>query len=157
VTTCGIFKTRAHDAISCCCRLLPKRPEPRQAAIFAIKGQLIRGPHAQGGRDGTLYLPNILACLLDPNAPNAVMHVHMQALAANCHLIEACGLKPVIMLRSIPDMLASFVDMLDADPVARSEGLNCLIPEDFLAWGRTMKLDFVVRDSIRTDTRGAEP
>jgi hypothetical protein len=116
----------------------------RQAAIFAIKGQLVRATHAQGGRDGTPYLPNILSCLLDADARPSVMHIHMQALPANRHFIEACGLKPVIMLRSVPDLLASFTDMLDADPVARAEGLNCLVPREFVTWDKETKTDFVV-------------
>ena len=40
----------------------------------------------------------------------------MQALPANRHFIEALDLKPVIMIRAIPDMLASYADMLEADP-----------------------------------------
>jgi hypothetical protein len=116
----------------------------RQAAINAVGGQLIRGSHAQGGRDGTPYLPNFLACYLDREAPPAVVHLHMQALTANRHFIEALGLKPVIMLRSLPDLLASFWDMLDADPAARAEGLNCRIPPDFTALSRAQKGAFVI-------------
>lgn len=116
----------------------------RQAAINAIGGQLVRGAHAQGGRDGTPYLPNFLACYLDADAPPAVMHLHMQALDANRHFIDALGLKPVIMLRSLPDLLASFWDMLDADPAARAEGLNCRIPADFAALSRAQKSAFMI-------------
>ena len=116
----------------------------RQAAIHATGGQLVRGTHAQGGRDGTPYLPNFLACYLDAEAPPAIMHLHMQALAANRHFIETLGLKPVIMLRSLPDLLASFWDMLDADPAARAEGLNCRIPADFAALGHAQKSAFMI-------------
>jgi hypothetical protein len=116
----------------------------RQAAMHAIRGQLIRMCHAQGGRDGTLYLPNILACCLDDTAPATVTHIHMQALAANRNFIEAVGLKPIIMIRDIADMLASFLDMLEVDPVARAEGLNCQVPKDFCALDRGAKLDFMI-------------
>jgi hypothetical protein len=116
----------------------------RQAAICAIGGQLVRMCHAQGGRDGTLYLPNVVVSCLDDTAPATVTHLHMQALTANRRFIEALGLKPVIMIRSIGDMLASFLDMLDVDPVARAEGLNCQIPANFCDMERSAKLDFMI-------------
>lgn len=116
----------------------------RQAAIHAIGGQLVRMCHAQGGRDGTLYLPNVVASCLDDTAPVTVTHLHMQALAANRHFIEALGLKPVIMIRNLGDMLASFLDMLEVDPVARAEGLNCQIPANFCDMERSAKLDFMI-------------
>lgn len=116
----------------------------RQAAITALSGQLVRGTHAQGGRDGTPYLPTFLASCLDDAAPSTVMHMHMQALPANRHFLDAFGVKPVIMLRNLPDMLASFWDMLDADPVARAEGLNCRVPRNFLALSKTQKADFMI-------------
>ena len=43
-------------------------------------------------------------------------------------------------------MLASFLDMLEVDPVARDEGLNCQIPWNFCEMGRSAKLDFHDRD-----------
>lgn len=116
----------------------------RQAAINALNGHLVRMCHAQGGRDGTLYLPNVLVSCLDESAPTTVTHLHMQALAANRHFIEALGLRPVIMMRNIADMLASFLDMLERDPVAREEGLNCQIPENFCDMDRDSKLDFMI-------------
>jgi hypothetical protein len=116
----------------------------RQAAIETLDGQLVRLVHAQGGRDGTLYLPNLLTCYLDAAAPPIVSHVHMQALAANRHFIAALGLKPVIMLRDVADMLASFLDMLEIDPLARAEGLNCLVPTDFAELSPEAKRDFMI-------------
>ena len=116
----------------------------RQAAIEALDGQLVRLVHAQGGRDGTLYLPNLLSCYLDAAAPPIVSHVHMQALAANRHFINALGLKPVIMLRDVADMLASFLDMLEDDPLARAEGLNCLVPANFAELSPEAKRDFMI-------------
>ncbi|MBS0472660.1 MAG: hypothetical protein JSR60_16420 [Proteobacteria bacterium] len=116
----------------------------RQAAMHAIGGQLIRGEHASGGRDASPYLPTFLATFLDADAPPAVMHMHMQALAANRNFIDAFGLKPVIMLRNLPDMLASFLDMLEKHPAARLEGLNCLIPPTFTALDRETRTDIVI-------------
>lgn len=116
----------------------------RQAAIHAVGGQLIRMCHAQGGRDGTLYLPNVVASCLDDTAPVTVTHLHMQALTANRRLIETLGLRPVIMIRNIADMLASFLDMLEVDPVARAEGLNCQVPVNFCGLDRCDKLDFMI-------------
>ncbi|MEJ0044141.1 MAG: hypothetical protein WDM81_18865 [Rhizomicrobium sp.] len=42
--------------------------------------------------------------------------------AANRHFIEALDLKPAIMLRSVPDMLVSYLDMLDAERRVRTIG-----------------------------------
>lgn len=116
----------------------------RQAAIYAIGGQLVRLNHAQGGRDGTLYLPNVLACCLEQTPVEMVAHIHMQAFTANRHIINAFALKPIIMLRSLPDILASFVDMLVSDGAARLEGLNCRIPDNFLEFDQSSQADFVV-------------
>ena len=116
----------------------------RAAALKTLNGQLVRMVHAQGGRDGTIYLPNILLCCLDAEAPDTVTHVHMQALTANRNFIAAMGLKPVIMIRNLADMLASFLDMLEQDPAACDEGLNCQVPADFTAWERARKLDFMI-------------
>jgi hypothetical protein len=116
----------------------------RQAAIHAIGGQLVRMCHAQGGRDGTFYLPNVVVSCLDDTAPATVTHLHMQALTANRRFIDTLGLKPIIMIRNIADMLASFLDMLEVDPVARDEGLNCQIPWNFCEMGRRDKLDFMI-------------
>jgi len=117
----------------------------RTAAITAVDGQLIRVVHAQGGRDAQPYLPTFIAYYLGGlgNEP-LVTHIHMQALPANRHFVEALDLKPIIMLRSIPDMIASYWDMLETDPVARKEGLNCLIPENFLEMSDTSKADFLI-------------
>jgi len=116
----------------------------RQAAMHTINGGLIRVAHAQGGRDGTPYLPNLLACYLDEELAPVIVHIHMQAFAANRNLLKAFGIRPVIMLRSVPDMLASFWDMLNTDPVARAEGLNCIVPDNFVELSRTQKADFMV-------------
>ena len=100
--------------------------------------------HAQGGRDATPYLPTFLTCYLDPDTLPMITHVHMQALPANRNFVDAFGLKPVIMIRNLPDMLASYWDMLDIDPVARADGLNCLIPSNFVDKSRDAKADFMI-------------
>jgi len=117
----------------------------RSAAIKAIDGQLHRIVHAQGGRDAQLYLPALIAYYAGAfgKAP-LVTHVHMQALSANCRFLEALDLKPVVMLRSIPDMLASYWDMLETDAKARLEGLNCLIPPLFPSMPRNDKAGFLI-------------
>lgn len=117
----------------------------RSAAIKAIDGQLHRIVHAQGGRDAQPYLPALIAYYAGAfGKALLVTHVHMQALSANCRLLEVLDLKPVIMLRSIPDMLASYWDMLESDAKARLEGLNCLIPPLFPAMSRDDKADFLI-------------
>ena len=116
----------------------------RQAAMYAVDGDLFRLAHAQGGRDATPYLPNLITFYLDDELPEIVVHTHMQAFAANRHLLLALGIRPVIMLRNIPDMLASFWDMLEVDAVARAEGLNCQVPSNFVEFSRSKKADFIV-------------
>jgi hypothetical protein len=116
----------------------------RQAAMEVLGGYLLRLTHAQGGRDGTPYLPAFIAGFLDTTKPPVVAHIHMQALPANRNFVDMFGLKPVIMLRDIPDMLASYWDMLETDPIARADGLNCLIPSDFVTLPRDEKADFMI-------------
>jgi hypothetical protein len=116
----------------------------RQAAMEALRGYMPRLTHAQGGRDGVPHLPAFIVAYLDSGTPEIVGHIHMQAHRANRHFIDMFGLKPVIMLRSIPDMLASYWDMLEVDPVARADGLNCLIPRDFVSMSRDEKADFMI-------------
>lgn len=116
----------------------------REAAIKVLNGQLVRLAHALGGRDGTFYLPHVLTCCLDDTAPETIAHMHMQALPANRNFIDTLGIKPVIMIRNLADVLASFLDMLEQDPAARADGLNCQIPENFLVWDRAARLDFMI-------------
>jgi hypothetical protein len=117
----------------------------RQAIIMAIGGDLIRVVHAQGGRDAQPYLPTLLGYFSGGiTSRPMVTHVHMQALRANIHFIEAFGLRPIVMIRNIPDMLASYWDMLDADPDAMRQGLNCRIPVAWHDYDEAQKADFLV-------------
>ena len=117
----------------------------RSACVAAVGGALVRTVHAQGGRDASFYLPTFLLYYAGgfPARP-LITHVHMQALPANRHLIEALGLKPVIMIRSIPDMLASYADMLDGDPLSPDNWLNMRIPENFPSLSDAAKADFII-------------
>jgi hypothetical protein len=117
----------------------------RSACITAIDGALVRTVHAQGGRDASFYLPTFLLYYAGgfPDRP-LVTHVHMQALPANRHFIEALGLKPVIMIRAIPDMLASYADMLDDDPLSPDNWLNIRLPQNYAALSLQDKSDFLV-------------
>lgn len=117
----------------------------RSAALVATGGQLVRTVHAQGGRDASFYLPTFLMYYAGgfPRA-TLVTHVHMQALPANRHFIEALDLKPVVMVRSIPDMLASYADMLRADPLSPDNWLNIRLPPHYAAMSEEEKNDFLV-------------
>jgi len=117
----------------------------RSAAVAATGGQLVRTVHAQGGRDAQFYLPSFLLYYAGnwPARP-LVTHLHMQALPANRHIIAALGLKPVVMLRAIPDMLASYADMLDADPRTPDNWLNIRLPDSYPLWGAERKGDFLI-------------
>jgi hypothetical protein len=117
----------------------------RSAAIDAVDGQLVRTVHAQGGRDASFYLPTFLMYYAGnfPARP-LVTHVHMQALPANRHFITALRLRPVIMLRTIPDMLASYADMLEPDPLSPDNWLNIRLPENYPFLTPEAKGDFLV-------------
>lgn len=117
----------------------------RQAAIHAVDGDLVRIVHAQGGRDAQPYMPTFIAYQYGGICTGtAVAHVHMQALPSNRRFIETFGIKPVVMIRAIPDMLASYWDMLDTDETARRDGLNCLIPAEFPSLSKEQKADFLI-------------
>jgi hypothetical protein len=117
----------------------------RQAAIEAVDGDLVRIVHAQGGRDAQPYMPTLIAYQLGGICSGpAVTHVHMQALPSNRHFLEMFRIRPVIMIRSIPDMLASYWDMIETDEAARRDGLNCEIPDDFPSRSKERKADFLV-------------
>jgi Sulfotransferase domain len=117
----------------------------RTAAIAAVGGKLVRTVHAQGGRDATFYLPVFLMYYVS-NFPGQTMvtHVHMQALLANRHFIEALDLKPVIMMRAIPDMLASYADMLESDSLSPVYWNNICLPENYARMDDEAKGDFLV-------------
>jgi Sulfotransferase domain len=116
----------------------------RTAAIVATGGQLARIVHAEGGRDSMPYLPILIGYFRGGmTAGPLITHAHMNASLANRHIFDAFGIKPVIMVRSIPDMLASFWDMIEQDP-ATPMGLSFLVPDGFSAMPRAQKADFIV-------------
>lgn len=117
----------------------------RSAAIHAVDGQLTRIVHAQGGRDATPYLPTYVLYLAGGfPAATLVTHAHMQALPANRNFIEALDLKPAIMLRSVPDMLVSYLDMVGSEPASANHWLNVAIPDAFARWDGAARADFLI-------------
>ena len=117
----------------------------RTAAFGSFYCQLVRIVLALGGRDAQPYLPLLIDYYLGGLCERTlVAHVHMQALPANCRLLEIFDIKPIIMVRAIPDMLASYWDMLEGDERARREGLNCPIPRGFIGMSRDNKADFFI-------------
>lgn len=117
----------------------------RIAVVKAVAGDVVRIVHAQGGRDAQPYLPTFVSYYRGGIcAGPLVAHAHMQALPANRSFFEALSIRPVVMIRSIPDMLASYWDMLETDEAARRDGLNCIIPPNFPDLSRTVKADFLV-------------
>ncbi|HET7083902.1 MAG TPA: hypothetical protein VFI23_03970 [Rhizomicrobium sp.] len=117
----------------------------RSAAISAIGGQLVRTVQAQGGRDASFYLPTFILYYTRgiPERP-LVTHVHMQALAANRHFIEALDLRPVVMIRALPDMLASYLDELENQPLRPDKWLNIKVPSGYSGFSAERKGDFVI-------------
>ncbi len=117
----------------------------RTVIIRAIDGQLVRVVHAQGGRDATPYLPTFVQYFEGGVTDKTlVAHVHMLALPANLHFLSAFGICPIIIKRSIPDMLASYWDMLEHDDEAMQAGLNCLIPPTFRTMSHVAKADYMI-------------
>jgi hypothetical protein len=117
----------------------------RSAAIEATGGQLVRTTYAPGGSADSFYLPTFLN-YYGGGFPSRtlVTHVHMPALPANQRFIAALDLKPVIMLRSIPDMLASYADELEPDPLAPIKWLNTALPDNYPAMTDRRKSDFLI-------------
>jgi hypothetical protein len=117
----------------------------RSAAVDATGGQLVRTTYAPGGSADSFYLPVFLN-YYGAGFPSRTMvtHVHMPALPANRQFIAALDLKPVIMLRAIPDMLASYADELEPDPLAPIKWLNTPLPDDYPAMTDKRKGDFLI-------------
>jgi hypothetical protein len=117
----------------------------RAAAIKATGGELLRIVYAQGARDAQIYLPTLVAYYLGGFCTGPmVTHIHMQAFPANVAFLKAFGIRPSVMIRSIPDMLASYWDMLEASDDALQQGINCTIPADFRDLAADRKADFLV-------------
>jgi len=117
----------------------------RSAAISAVGGQLVRTVQAQGGRDATFYLPTfILYYTRGIPARPLITHVHMQALAANRRFLEALDLRPVVMIRALPDMLASYLDELEDQPLRPDKWLNIKVPNGYSGFSSEQKGDFVI-------------
>lgn len=115
------------------------------SAVVASGGSLVRAVHAQGGREAQLYLPVFLYYYYGGvcEGPMAV-HAHMLARPGNCHFIEALSLKPITMIRSIPDMLASLWDMFLDVPESRAENISGVVPDAFPTFSSACKADFMI-------------
>lgn len=117
----------------------------RSAAIKATDGELLRVGYAQGARDTQPYIPTFIAYYLGGFcAGPLVTHIHMQAFPANVSFLEAFGIRPIVMLRSIPDMLTSYWDMLEGTEQSLTQGLNCTVPKDFRTLTANRKQDFLI-------------
>lgn len=82
----------------------------------AVGAGLTRPGHSFGGRDVSPYLPTFALQTLSPTGPAAFMtHAHMIAYYANVQTLSLFGIKPVVMKRSIPDMLRSFYDQFQRE------------------------------------------
>jgi hypothetical protein len=116
----------------------------RAAAVEATGGDLLRIVYAQGSRDAQLYLPTLIAYYLGGFCSGPMVgHIHMQAFPPNISLLEAFGIRPTIMIRSIPDMLASYWDMLEMSSTL-NQGINCTIPDGFRQLPADRKADFMI-------------
>jgi hypothetical protein len=112
---------------------------------------LCRAGHALGGRDATPYVPMLTLHMLSPTGPKALMtHAHMIGHHSNIQLLNLFGIKPVVMKRSIPDMLCSYADMLETEGRYPDGSYNwsilCGVHTDpsFLHFDFDERLDFLV-------------
>ncbi len=117
----------------------------RAAAVKATGGEVLRVCYAQGDRDGQPYLPTFLAYYNGGFCEGPlVTHLHMQAFPANTAFLEALGIRPIVMVRNIPDMLASYWDMLEDGDNGLPMGINCTIPPDFRIMPAQQRADFMI-------------
>ncbi|MGB8602813.1 MAG: hypothetical protein WCD42_11530 [Rhizomicrobium sp.] len=117
----------------------------RNAAVLAVNGALVRSVTAQGGREDQFRLQTFVEYYSGGIcAGPMVTHVHMQARLANRHLINMLSLKPAVMIRSIPDMLASTWDMLMNEPIELQRCIICPLPEDFADFSDAHKADMLI-------------
>jgi hypothetical protein len=117
----------------------------RAAAVKATGGEVLRVCYAQGDRDAQPYLPTFLAYYAGGYCEGPmVTHVHMQAFPANTAFLGAFGIRPVLMVRSIPDMLASYWDMLEDGGSSLPMGINCTIPPDFRIMPAAERAEFML-------------
>ena len=112
---------------------------------------LARPGHALGGRDTTPYLPMFALHKLSPTGPKAFMtHAHMIGHHSNIQLLNLFGIKPVVMKRSIPDMLCSYAEMVETEGKYPDGSYNwsilCGVHTDpsFLHFDVDARLDFLV-------------
>lgn len=116
----------------------------RTAAIEAAGGQTMRFVHAEGGRDGALYLPWLIAyfsgCL---TKDIAVTHTHMPASAAARYIIDAFDMRPTFMRRSIPDSLRSLLAMIEDDETV-PVGFSFLVPPGFTQMSPQLRADIMI-------------
>jgi hypothetical protein len=117
----------------------------RAAAVEATGGEVLRVCYAQGDRDGQPYLPTFLAYYAGGFCEGPmVTHLHMQAFPANIAFLEALDIRPVVMLRSIPDMLASYWDMLEEGDIGWPMGVNFTVPPDFRIMPPQQRAEFMI-------------
>ena len=145
-----IFRNWASRATALFLAFAPKAAGTylRSACITAVNGASWCAPCMRKAAVGT---PVFICRHFLPITPGGgfpertlVTHVHMQALPANRHFIEALNLKPVIMIRSIPDMLASYLDMLEGGPLLPDNWLNISVPRNYAGLTDSEKADFII-------------
>jgi hypothetical protein len=124
-------------------------PQPLRQHLEALGARrpaiVLRIVYAQGARDAQPYLPTLVAYYLGGFCTGPmVTHIHMQAFPANVAFLKTFGIRPSVMIRSIPDMLASYWDMLEASDDALQQGINCTIPADFRSLAADRKADFLI-------------
>lgn len=116
-----------------------------KAAALAIDGQEVCTVHAEGGREAQFYLPTFVYYYIGGVCQGTmVTHVHLQAKPGNRFFIEALHLKPVVLVRSIPDLLMALADAFAHDAKALADSIASFVSPDFPGYSHTEKTNFLV-------------
>jgi hypothetical protein len=109
-----------------------------------------RPGHALGGRDVSPYLPMMAAQMMSVTGQRVYMtHAHMIGYNSNIAQLDLFKIKPVVMKRSIPDMLCSFSDMSKTEGRDKSGRYNWSLlcgvhtDESFLDMDADERADFL--------------
>ncbi|MCZ6597287.1 MAG: hypothetical protein O7B99_06605 [Planctomycetota bacterium] len=109
--------------------------------------QLLRGSFMGGGdHERDLYFPELLTHFIGLDHPCAVLHNHPTATNGNLALMELFGLKPVVMERSIPDMLLSLYDAAEHSGRIGAFGSACGEDESFFEQPLDVRKDFLIHN-----------
>jgi len=109
--------------------------------------QLLRGTFmGTGDGERDLYLPNLLAHFAQASNAPAILHNHTTATLSNQLLVNLFALRPVVMERSISDMLRSRYDVAMKSGKMGGHGSAFAEEETFFQLDEEQQKDFLIRN-----------